>query len=116
MTLMLATLHAVKHNRLQDAGQVTGAMIRDSMRAINDKSGETVDAGILGFSRGVRLIDEGKAIDYQGASGPCDYDAHGDVVAHLARFRVQAGRFLDVEKFDCVRDQRCLPLKELGSK
>jgi ABC-type branched-subunit amino acid transport system substrate-binding protein len=116
MTLMLAALHAVKRNGLQDPAQVTGAMIRDSMRAINDKSGEPVEAGISGFARGVRLIDEGKAIDYQGASGPCDYDAHGDVVAQLARFRVQGGQFLDVEKFDCVRDRQCPPVKELGSK
>lgn len=116
ISLMLAAWHAVKVNGLQDPGQVTGAMIRDSMRAVNDKGGETVEAGIAGFARAVRLIDEGKPIDYQGASGPCDYDAHGDVVAQLARFRVQGGQFLDIEKFDCVRDQRCPPQKRLGSK
>ena len=116
MTVMLAALHAVKQNRLQDASQVTGAMIRDSMRAINDKRGETVEAGISGFARAVRLIDQGKPIDYQGASGPCDYDLHGDVVAQLARFRVQGGQFLDTEKFDCVRDRQCPPVKALGSK
>jgi len=57
----------------------------------------------------------GKAIDYQGASGPCDFDARGDVVAQLARFRVQ-GQFVDVEKFDCVADRECPPVRQMGSK
>ena len=115
MTLMLATLHAVQHNGLKDPEQVTGAMIRDSMRAINDRRGEPVEAGIAGFARAVQLIDQGKAIDYQGASGPCDFDVHGDVVAQLARFRVQ-GQFVDMEKYDCVRDRECPPIRQLGSK
>ncbi len=115
MTLMLASVHAVKHNGLKDAELVTGAMIRDSMRAINDRKGEPVGSGIAGFARAVQLIDEGKPIDYQGASGPCDFDANGDVVAQLARFRVQ-GQFLDVEKYDCVRDRECPPIRQLGSK
>jgi len=116
MTVMLATLHAVKHNKLKDAEQVTGAMIRDSMRAINDRAGEPVDAGIAGFARAAQLIHDGKPVDYQGASGPCDFDARGDIVAQLARFRVQ-GQFVDVEKFDCVADKECPPVRQVvGSK
>ncbi len=115
MTVMLATLHAVKHNGLKDPAQVTGAMIRDSMRAINDHHGEPVEAGIAGIARGVQLIAQGKAIDYQGASGPCDFDAHGDVLTQLARFRVE-GQFVDMEKYDCVRDRECPPIRQLGSK
>ena len=115
MTLMLATLHAVKQNRLENADLVTGAMIRDSMRSINDRSGEPVDAGIVGFARAAHLIRQGKAIDYQGASGPCDYDARGDVVAQLARFRVE-NQFVDVEKFDCVNDRECPSIPKLGRK
>ncbi|MGE5048115.1 MAG: hypothetical protein ACM3PC_06080, partial [Deltaproteobacteria bacterium] len=95
---------------------VTGAMIRDSMRAINDPAGEPVEAGVTGFARAVRLIGEGRAVNYQGASGPCDFDAHGDVVAQLARFHVHAGQFVDAEKYDCTRDAECPPLRQLGSK
>ena len=115
VTVMLATLHAVKHNGLKDPAQVTGAMIRDSMRAINDRRGEPVDAGIAGFAKAAQLIAQGKPIDYQGASGPCDFDAHGDIVAQLARFRVQ-GQFVDMEKYDCVRDRECPPIRQVGSK
>lgn len=116
MSLMLATLQAMKRHNLDDAEQVTGAMIRDAMRAINDKNGEPVEAGIAGFARAVQFIHHGKAIDYQGASGPCDYDEHGDVVTQLARFRVQGQQFVDVEKFDCVHDRECPMLKEVGRK
>jgi len=115
MTVMLATVQAMKSNRLSSAEMVTGAMIRDSMRSINDRNGEPVDAGMAGFARAVQLIQDGKAIDYQGASGPCDYDAHGNVVAQLARFRVQ-GQFVDVEKFDCVADRECPAIRQVGSK
>ena len=116
MTLMLATIHAARRNHLADAGQVTGAMVRDSMRAVNDPSGEPVDAGVAGFARAVQLIHEGRAVNYQGASGPCDFDAHGDVVAQLARFHVHSGQFVDAEKYDCSRDRECPPLRQLGSK
>jgi len=116
MSLMLATVHAVKRNALADPAQVTGAMIRDSMRAINDPKGEPVDAGAEGFARAVQRIHEGRAINYQGASGPCDFDEHGNVVTHLARFHVHAGQFVDAEKYDCSRDAECPPLRQLGSR
>jgi hypothetical protein len=114
-TLMLATLHALHRNKLKDPDQVTGAMIRDSMRAINDHNGEPVEAGAAGFARAVKLIREGRAIDYQGASGPCDYDANGNIVAQLARFRVD-GQFVDVEKFDCVSSRECPPIRQVSGK
>jgi len=115
MTVMLATLQAIHQNKLKNPDQVTGAMIRDSMRAINDRKGEPVDAGAAGFARAVQLIREDRAIDYQGASGPCDYDANGNIVAQLARFRVD-GQFVDVEKFDCVSNRECPPIRKVSGK
>jgi len=106
-TLMLAALVAARDHRLADPSTVGGAQIRDAMRAINDPQGEHVAAGAEGFARALRLIEADKPIDYEGASGPCDYDAHGDVVARLARFQVRGGRFADVDRFDCARDPSC---------
>jgi ABC-type branched-subunit amino acid transport system substrate-binding protein len=107
MTLMLAALHAAHRKHLADPAQVSGADMRDSMRAINDPKGEGVAAGSAGVSRALDLIAAGRPLDYQGASGPCNYDEHGDIVAQLARFQVQGGRFVDVDKFDCVKDPSC---------
>jgi ABC-type branched-subunit amino acid transport system substrate-binding protein len=106
MTLMLATLHAAHAARIADPADVSGASIRDSMRAINDKAGETVEAGVLGIGKAIRLIDAGKPIDYAGASGPCDYDGNGDVVAQLSRYRVEGGRFVEVAKIGHTCDVR----------
>ena len=74
-----------------------------------------MDAGAAGFARAVQLIREDRAIDYQGASGPCEYDANGNIVAQLARFRVD-GQFVDVEKFDCVSNRECPPIRRVSGK
>ncbi len=115
-TLMLAAILAAQQNHLADPAEVTGAQIRDAMRAISDQHGEPVNAGEEGFARALQLIAAGKPIDYQGASGPCHYDAHGDVVAQLVRFQVRGGRFADAERFDCVRDASCPPVRALGKR
>jgi branched-chain amino acid transport system substrate-binding protein len=107
MTLMLATLRAAHAAHHSDIAQVSGASIRDSMRAINDKTGEPVYAGAAGIGKAVRLIDAGKRIDYAGASGPCDYDETGDVVAPLSRYRVQGGRFVEIERLACAPGGEC---------
>ena len=107
MTVMLAALHAAQRKHMADPSLVSGVDIRDSMRAINDAQGEGVGAGTAGVSRAIELIAAGKAIDYQGASGPCNYDPQGDIVAQLARFQVRDGRFVDVDKFDCLKDPSC---------
>jgi ABC-type branched-subunit amino acid transport system substrate-binding protein len=107
MTVMLASLQAAEQRHFKDPGMVSGAEIRDAMRTINDPRGEPVEAGSAGFLRALQLMAARKPIDYQGASGPCDFDEHGDIVAQLARFQVQDGRFVDVDRFDCIKDPSC---------
>jgi len=81
------------------------------MRKINDPHGAAVTAGRRGESpRAWKLLYTGMAIDYRGASGPCDFDAHGDVVTRLARFHVQGGKFVDQEKYDCSAGMDCPPM------
>ncbi|MFL5413210.1 MAG: ABC transporter substrate-binding protein [Myxococcales bacterium] len=110
MSLMLATLQAARSSRLDDLEAVTGAQIRDAMRKINDPRGTQVTAGTMGIAQAVKLLYAGKRIDYRGASGPCDFDAHGDVLTRLARFHVQGGRFVDLEKYDCSAGPGCPPM------
>ena len=112
MTAMLAAMQAAERKHLSDPAMVSGTDIRDAMRAINEPKGERVSAGAAGMSRALDLIAAGKALDYQGASGPCNYDEHGDVVAQLARFQVQGGRFVDVDRFDCLKDPACPQVHE----
>jgi len=58
------------------AGQASGTAIRDTIRKITDDSGVKVDNA----PDGVKAIADGKEINYQGASGPCRFDEHGNII------------------------------------
>jgi branched-chain amino acid transport system substrate-binding protein len=55
------------------------AKIRDTMRTLNDPSGTKVTSGAAGIKQALDLIHQGKAINFQGASGFSGWDKNGDV-------------------------------------
>jgi branched-chain amino acid transport system substrate-binding protein len=110
-SIVLAALVAVQSEKLADPAQLTGAQLRDALGRINVRGGEAVFAGIEGMARAMRLIQEGRPINYAGASGPCDFDANGDVLAQLVRFRVENQVFVDLERFDCLKEKDCPPMQ-----
>ena len=107
---MLASLVALRDGATAEA-PLTGARVRDALRQINDPRGVPVYAGQDGFAEAAKLIADGKAINYEGASGPCDFDENGDVVAQLARFRVEKQQFVDAELYDCLSGPSCPRLR-----
>lgn len=106
MSVLLAALVAT--HDLADPARVPGAAIRDALHHIS--AGERIGVGPREFQRAVALAAAGKPFDYDGASGPCDFDASGNVVAQVAHFRVQSQEFVDVAEFDCGRSPECPPL------
>ncbi len=62
---------------IEKAGSTDKRAIADALMQINDPKGEVVGPG--DWEKGKKLIDEGKPINYQGASGTVDFDEHGDV-------------------------------------
>jgi len=108
MTLLLAALIAAKD--LPDPTQVTGEQIRDALAKTSTPGGEIVRPGPDEFSRAAGLILEGKPINYEGASGPMDFDANGNILDRLAQYRADSGKFVDVARFDCVKDPSCPPM------
>src|SRR4051794_39077931 len=54
----------------------TGTGIRDSVRKICQGNGTKVYSAV----DGLKLLSEGKEINYEGASGPCDFTDIGDIV------------------------------------
>jgi hypothetical protein len=105
VTMSLAMLKASKG--MPDPTMVTGAQVRDALNQLNDKTGEPIHVGAAEFAKAYQKIVAGAPFDYEGASGPVDFDANGNVWVKLALYAGVDGAFVDLQKFDCVHDPAC---------
>ena len=82
------------------AGTVTdSAAIRDQLRRVANPPGVAVGPGPAGIRRALELIAEGVDVNYEGASGPVDFDASGDIRAGFIEvWRVEDGRIVPVRQ------------------
>ncbi len=70
------------------AGTASGVAIHDNVRAISQGSGQHVSSAV----EGIRLLAAGKAVNYDGASGPCHFLPSGDILSCKFRFdRIEGG-------------------------
>jgi branched-chain amino acid transport system substrate-binding protein len=68
----------------------TGTGIRDNVRKISQGTGTKVYSAV----EGLKLLSQGKEINYEGASGPCDFTDIGDILDCKFRYnKVAAGKF-----------------------
>lgn len=104
-TMFLAA--AIAAQPLADPTQVTGAQIRDALKRTSEPGGEVIRTGPDEFAKALSLVSRGQPINYEGASGPMDFDANGNIINRLAQYRAEGGRFVDVAKYDCVADPLC---------
>ena len=65
-------------------GEATGTAIKDNVRKISQGSGVKVDNAV----DGLKLLAQGKEINYEGASGPCDFTETGDIIDCKIRYDV----------------------------
>lgn len=72
------------------AGQASGTAIKDNIRKVaQSKGGVVVDNAV----DGLKAIAAGQAVDYDGASGPCDFTDSGDIADCQFRYeQVKAGK------------------------
>ena len=71
------------------AGDASGTAIRDNIRKVSQGPGTVVDNALDGF----KLIAQGQEVNYDGASGPCEFDAKGDIVSAKFKYeQVKAGK------------------------
>ncbi len=72
------------------AGQASGTAIKDNIRKVaQSKGGVVVDNAV----DGLKAVAAGKAVDYDGASGPCDFTDIGDIADCQFRYeQVKAGK------------------------
>jgi hypothetical protein len=94
---------------LEDPAAVTGAEIRDAMLTLNDVNGVVIRVGPDEFAKAAKLIAKGTPINYEGASGPCDFDDYGRATNRIAHWRVDKGEAQDVAIYDCVSDSATCP-------
>ena len=66
------------------AGTATAEAIRETVRKISQGSGEKVTDVV----EGLKLLAAGKDINYEGASGACDFDEIGDILTCPFRYEV----------------------------
>jgi hypothetical protein len=101
----LATVKATLD--MADPSEVTGEAIRDAMQTLNVKGGIPIRIGPTEFAKAVEAIAEGEDIDYEGASGPCDFDEYGRALNRISHWSVNAGVPKDDAVYDCVADASC---------
>jgi branched-chain amino acid transport system substrate-binding protein len=69
----------------------TGTGIHDNVRKISQGSGTRVYSAV----EGLKLLSQGKEINYEGASGPCDFTDIGDILDCKFRYnKVSGGKFV----------------------
>jgi len=64
------------------AKEATGTALKDNVRKISQGAGQKVYSAV----EGLKLLAEGKEINYEGASGPCDFTEIGDILGCKFRY------------------------------
>jgi ABC-type branched-subunit amino acid transport system substrate-binding protein len=72
------------------AREATGTGIRDHVRKISQGAGQRVDSAV----DGLKILAQGREINYEGASGPCDFTDTGDIIDTKFRYeQAEKGKF-----------------------
>ncbi|WP_437534977.1 ABC transporter substrate-binding protein [Sorangium sp. So ce726] len=107
-SMVVALLGTVKAAlALDDPSKVTGSDVNVALDQINDPSGTIVRTGTEEFKKAIEAIAAGKSINYEGASGPCDFDSVGNVKGDIAVYKVQNGKFVELRTYACTKDDTC---------
>ncbi|MYC84172.1 MAG: ABC transporter substrate-binding protein [Acidimicrobiia bacterium] len=82
----------------QAAGSLDGAAIRDHLRGIGSSPGQVVLGTAAGVAEGLRLLADGREVDYEGVASSLDWDEHGD----LRRGHIEVWRFTPDGRIETV--------------
>lgn len=86
-------------------GKATGTAINENLHRIGNPPGVTVTS----FAQGKRELEAGHDINYVGASGPVDFNAHGTSAPDYGVLQVRNGRFVLIRRFSAAQ-----LMKEIG--
>jgi branched-chain amino acid transport system substrate-binding protein len=80
---------------IEQAGSTDRTKIRDALRQICCAPGEVIEPGE--WAKAKADIAAGKKINYEGASGDCDFDEYGNVKGVYGHYVIENGTFKLVE-------------------
>lgn len=83
---------------IEKCGETEGKAVRDSLRDVANPPGVQVLPGE--WAKAVKLLSEGKDIDYVGASGSVDFDQNGDVAGTFGHWMIKDGEIVTVKVFE----------------
>jgi len=72
------------------AKEATGTALRDNVRKVSQGAGTKIYTAV----DGLKLLARGEEVNYEGASGPCDFTDIGDIIDCKFRYdKVEGGKF-----------------------
>jgi hypothetical protein len=108
--VVLSALAVIKASQgLADPTTVTGEAVRAALQQLNSPQGEVVRVGTGEFKKAFDRLGAGAAINYEGASGPVDFDAEGNIVMRLSLYQGEGGKFVDRTIRNCLADLATCP-------
>ncbi|MGH7227110.1 MAG: ABC transporter substrate-binding protein, partial [Gemmataceae bacterium] len=78
---------------MAEGEKASGTAIRDNLRKIGDPTGAKVSNAV----DGLKLLSQGRRINYLGASGPCKFAPNGDILQ--SHFRINIVRNGEIETY-----------------
>ncbi|SMC71624.1 ABC transporter substrate-binding protein [Rhizobium sp. RU36D] len=90
------------------APDLSGAAIRDSIRKIHTSGGTAIGTGPEAFAEALKTIKEGKPIRYNGATGPLEFDAYGDVTGPALTWSIGEDGALKIDSKLSMQDMQAL--------
>lgn len=78
------------------AGETTGEAIRSRLVEVSGPDGTSVSS----YADGVRELKAGNDIDYDGASGPINFNEKGNVVSQYSEVTPREGAWVEVQKIE----------------
>ncbi len=80
---------------IEKAGSTDGTAVRDALREVANPPGRTIQPGEFALAK--EALARGEDIDYEGAAGSQNFDAHGDVPGTYVHWTIEGGNVADVE-------------------
>lgn len=100
VTSMLGVLKAALP--LAHPEEVTTSEVRAALDNINVPGADVVGSGTTEFVKAIDAIGAGKDFNYDGASGPVDFDMVGNVRGNVAVWKIASQKFTSAQVWDCV--------------